>query len=350
MEKVEPITPLVSVIMPVYNAGQYLAEAIESILNQTFTDFEFLIFNDGSKDNSLEIIKSYNDSRIVLAYNGENKGYVSHLNEGIRMARGKYIARMDADDISLPQRLEKQVTFLEQNPDYVMCGSRVDTFGLTQGTVALPLSNEEIKLKMLYITPFAHPSVMLRKSILQDNHLFYDDNVMPAEDLDLWIRLAPFGKMYNIKESLLLYRTHGQNISFQKRTSIQIAHLAKTEQKYISYFFSKCNLSEMEVRLLHLMLYRRESVKNIKQVENLIQVIKKIENENLNVENIDSQTIKNLLREKFFYLCTTSTHLGLPLWRLYNDSRVNLTSISFMLKVKFFLKSLVRYTPKVITQ
>jgi glycosyltransferase involved in cell wall biosynthesis len=333
--------------MPVYNAEKFLAEAIESILNQTFTDFEFLIFNDGSTDNSLKIIQQYQrkDSRIKLVYSGENKGYVFHLNEGIRLAKGKYIARMDADDIALPERFAKQVDFLERNPEYVICGSRAETFGTTQSTIALPLSNEDIKLKMLCITPFVHPSVMLRKSTLWENNLFYDEKAMPAEDRKLWLQLAPLGKMHNLEESLLLYRVHGQNISLQKRASTQIAYLTKYEKKYISYFFSKCNLSDEDIHLLHLMLYRRETM-NIEQIKKLIEVISKIENQSIVVENIDDKDIKKFLREKLFYLCTTSTHLGVPLWHLYNNSKMIPASVSFFLRAKFFLKCLVRYTPQ----
>ena len=342
MEKVIKNTPLVSVIMPVYNAEKYLEEAIKSVLSQTFTNFEFLIFNDGSTDNSLKIIQSYQDDRIVLAYNGQNKGYVSHLNEGIRLARGKYIARMDADDICLPERFEKQVDFLEKNPTYVLCGSRIKCFGETQDEVMLPLEDEEIRLKMLYITPFAHPSVMIRKATLLENALRYDKEVMPAEDHDLWARIAQLGKLHNLKTPLLRYRMHPQNISTQKRTPKQIINLAKSEQKYISYFFSEYNLSSAEVCLLHLMFHRREDV-NIEQIQNILAVVKKIESKPILHQGIDKKSIVNLLREKFFYLCTTSTHLGLPVWNLYNTSKLSGEGISLGLKAKFFLKSLLKY-------
>ncbi len=342
MEEIK--TPLVSVIMPVYNAEKYLREAIESILNQTFTDFEFLIFNDGSTDSSLEIINSYKDERIILAYNDKNTGYVQHLNEGIKRAKGKYIARMDADDIALPKRFEKQVAFLEKNPVYILCGSRIRCFGEVEEQVTLPIEDEEIRLKMLYITPFAHPSVMIRKSVLVDNALLYDDSVMPAEDHDLWVRLSQFGKLHNLQENLLLYRTHKQNISNQSRSKEQIANLIKAEQKYVSYFFVAFGLSQQEITLLHLMFYQRNTV-NLRQIKLLIMLIKNIEIQKTKFHNIDNKKVIDLLRENFFYLCTTSTHLGLPLWWRYIKSGLT-TYHSFSLNLKFFVKTLFKYQTK----
>ncbi|GIV38766.1 MAG: hypothetical protein KatS3mg033_0566 [Thermonema sp.] len=342
MEEISAVHPLVSVVMPVYNAEKFLAEAIESILNQTFTDFEFLIFNDGSTDNSLKIIQQYQrkDSRIKLVYSGENKGYVFHLNEGIRLAKGKYIARMDADDIALPERLEKQVEFLEKNEDYVLCGSRIKCFGKSEHVVDLPIENNEIHLKMLYINPLAHPSVMIRKSVLIDKKLFYYDGVMPAEDYDLWVRLAQFGKFYNFRECLLLYRIHNKNISYQKYKEEQIASLVKTEQRYIEYFFNKLQLNKREITLLHLMFRHRDTL-DIQKARDLVELIKKIESQDVSHKYVSNQEIKKLLRKKFFYLCTTSTHLGWKLWYLYIKSGLTITSVS--LNFKFLIKALLKY-------
>lgn len=161
--------PLISVVMPVYNAELYLDEAIQSITNQTYKKFEFIIINDGSTDKSLEIIKKYKDeySRIVLI-SRENKGLVFSLNEGISKAKGKYIARMDADDISLSTRLEEQVAFMEENQEIGVCGSWVEVFGDNRKNTIwkMPKSNEELKTRLLFSVPVAHPSVMMRKEIL----------------------------------------------------------------------------------------------------------------------------------------------------------------------------------------
>jgi glycosyltransferase involved in cell wall biosynthesis len=341
-------SPLVSVIMPVYNAEKYLREAIESTLNQTFTNFEFLIFNDGSTDSSLQIIQSYvsTDSRIVLAYNGENKGYVAHLNEGIKIAKGRYIARMDADDISLPERFEKQISFLENNPDYVLCGSRIQLFGFQNQLVTLPIEDEEIRLKMLYITPFAHPSVMIRKEILLQNNLFYNESLMPAEDYDLWTKIVRFGKVYNFKEVLLWYRVHNKNISSKARSKEQLDCLKKTQKEYIRFFFKDAPLSEQEISALHTMFQHTNLniVVTFDTIEKVIEAIRKIEYQSGNQSN--NETLKNFLRQYFFYLCTTSSHLGLKLWWIYTRSGLHQASTTLeeiWHKIKFFLKALIRY-------
>ncbi len=159
--------PLVSVIMPVYNAEKYVGEAIESILNQTFTDFEFLIFNDGSTDNSSKIIKSYKDDRIIFFDYKENFGYVKHLNDGIKLAKGEYIARMDADDISLPERFQKQYDFLEKNKDVVLCGTWYRVLGTDKEYHTLT-NNDKLSVHLFFNNGIGHPTVFFRKNILVD--------------------------------------------------------------------------------------------------------------------------------------------------------------------------------------
>ena len=200
--------PMISVIMPVYNAQQYLKEAIDSILDQTFSDFEFIIFDDGSTDESLKIIQSYKDPRIRLISGKGNRKLVPPLNDAIQMAKGKYLVRMDSDDISLPNRFEEQVAFMEKNPGIDVCGTFFRTIG---GRVNLskvyPVLDLEIKLAMLFYCPFAHPTVMMRRSTMISKCFSYDERFLYAEDYDLWRRMAASGcTFYNIPEVLLRYR------------------------------------------------------------------------------------------------------------------------------------------------
>lgn len=200
--------PMISVIMPVYNAQQYLREAIDSVLDQTFSDFEFIIFDDGSTDESLKIIQSYQDPRIRLISGKGNRKLVPPLNEAMQMAKGKYLARMDSDDISLSNRFEEQVAFMEKNPDIDVCGTFFRTIG---GRVNLskvyPIFDLEIKLAMLFYCPFAHPTVMMRRSTMINKCFFYDKQFLYAEDYDLWSRMSAFGcTFHNIPEVLLRYR------------------------------------------------------------------------------------------------------------------------------------------------
>lgn len=202
--------PKVTVLMPVYNGEKYLGEAIESILNQTFTNFEFLIIDDGSTDNSVEIINSYNDKRIIFVKNDKNLKLPTTLNKGIKLAQGEYIARMDCDDISVPDRLEKQVNYLDNHLDVGICGSRYEV--LDEGIVReLPLDYELIKARLLFHCVIKHPTVMMRKFVLNQNNLYYQNTVL--EDFDLWIRCSKVTKIINLPEPLLKCRYHEEQVT-----------------------------------------------------------------------------------------------------------------------------------------
>lgn len=199
--------------MPVYNGEKYLAEAIESILNQTFTDFEFLIINDGSTDNSVEIISSYKDPRIKLVHNDKNLGLIHTLNKGIDLSRGEYIARMDCDDISLPDRLGKQVAFMDSHPYVGISGTWFRHIGEKGGkSFFLPTEHEHIRCGLLFHTMLAHPSLLMRKKLLLTNNLYYNPAYKNAEDYELLVRAMKFLTLRNIGEILLLYRTHGDQV------------------------------------------------------------------------------------------------------------------------------------------
>lgn len=213
---------LISVIMPVFNSEKYVAEAIESILNQTFNDFEFIIIDDGSTDNSLKIIKEYSqkDNHIRVVVNQENKGIAGSLNIGIALARGEYIARMDADDISLPERFEKQVAFMENHPEIGVVGtsfSRIDEKENVIEEVKLITQPPRIWWRMFFINPIVHPSVMMRRNIFINGKFKYNRKSEPAEDYDLWFQIMSHYAIANLSEGLLLYRVHNENISFVKR-------------------------------------------------------------------------------------------------------------------------------------
>ena len=206
------MSPKVTILMPVYNGAQYLREAIESILCQTFKDFEFIIIDDGSTDNSYEIAKSYSDGRIKLFKNESNLRVAETLNRGIKLAQGEYIARMDADDISLPNRLAWQVKFLDSHTNIALVGSWVKIIGDTHEYVWKYESNpEKLRTKMFFNCSLAHPTVMMRKKIMLDNDFWY--NNIGVEDYDLWVRVCEKIKMSNINKVLLLYRVNANQSS-----------------------------------------------------------------------------------------------------------------------------------------
>lgn len=205
---------LVSVVMSVYNTEAYLKESIDSILNQTYKNFEFIIINDGSTDKSLAIIQSYNDRRIVVL-NQKNTGLAKALNNGIAIASGKYIARMDADDIAMPNRLDLQVAFLESNADYVIVGSNaafIDVNGEYLYTSKFPITNEQMALT-LPLSPFFHSSTMFQKKGFEECNGYNEEIKHYFEDRILWNKMAKLGKLYNIDIALIKYRIVPTGIS-----------------------------------------------------------------------------------------------------------------------------------------
>ncbi len=201
------ITPQVTVLMPVYNGEKYLAEAIESILTQTYTDFELLIINDGSRDRSVEIIQSYDDRRIRLVNNEHNLGLVKTLNKGLDQALGKYIARMDQDDVSLPERLAEQVSYLDHHPKIGLCGTWIEVFGLGSYIEKYPTDHDTIKASLLFYNALAHPTVVMRKQMFEQYDLRYSIEYLHAEDYELWLRCSNCFEIANLGQVLLKYRT-----------------------------------------------------------------------------------------------------------------------------------------------
>ena len=210
--------PLVSVIMSVYNGEKYLVQAIYSILNQTYQNFEFIIIEDCSTDNSLDILEEYakKDSRIKIIKKEKNigiKGFIENLNLGISIAKGKYIARMDQDDISLPERFQKQVIFLENNPEISMVGAQIDFINEKNeiiGEKIGALEHEEIVNKMTSQIQLFHPAIMFRNH----QNIKYREKFIYCEDYDLYLNLITQGKkLANINEKLLHYRILESSIS-----------------------------------------------------------------------------------------------------------------------------------------
>ena len=228
-------TPRISVLMCVYNGEEYLREAVESILNQTFSDIEFIIVDDGSTDNTETILDSFDDPRILRSRNNENIGLTRSLNKGLAMARGEYIARMDADDISLPERLAAQVAFLDEHPEIGVLGSAVqviDARGSLIRVLRYPTTHEFFLWSLCFYSPIAHPTVVFRRTAVE--HVGgYDDALLAGQDRDLWQRLSTAARFANLPEVYLLYRVHPGRIS-HVHTDIQARNSAKAGQRMMA--------------------------------------------------------------------------------------------------------------------
>ncbi|MDR2526686.1 MAG: glycosyltransferase [Rickettsiales bacterium] len=240
--------PRVSVLMPVYNAEKYIVEAIDSILAQTFSDFEFIIINDGSTDKSVEIIKSYKDKRIRFINNKENIGIAAVLNQGLDLATGEYIARMDSDDISMSNRFAKQIEYMDKHSDVGVLGTLVRFFpGDSRKNDGRHKKNITYLDLLLIGWCVTHPTVMLRRSVFEKNALRYDPESV-AEDYDLWTRAIRFTQIKNMQEILLKYRWHDANVSQLKRKELDES-VKKTKQKMLDFLIADINLQDKILNL-----------------------------------------------------------------------------------------------------
>lgn len=225
--------PSVSILMPVYNAEPYLSEAIQSMLNQTYVDFELIILDDCSTDRSAEVVQTFSDARIVYHRNEVNSGLANNLNTGLKLATGKYIARMDGDDISLPHRLQTQVDFLESHPDIDLCSCAMQMFGADNQLWIRDRDPEQVKITMMFYSAVLHASSVFRRDVFEKNNLYYKQETFPAEDYDLWARAAFFFRMVNLPDVMYLYRMHRTQVtstdprSAEKCREIQIRYLSK---------------------------------------------------------------------------------------------------------------------------
>lgn len=279
--------PKVSILMPVYNAEKYLIEAIDSILNQTFRDWELIIINDGSTDRSRELLSQIADNRVIIVDNETNLGLINTLNKGINLCKGEYIARMDADDISTPERIEKQVQFMDSHPHHIMCGTNalvIDNSGKVTGKIRNLTNNQLLQINFLFSNPFIHPSMMIRRDILKNNP--YDKQYKHIEDYELWCRIALLGEVANLEEDLLLYRWHDSNISVINAET-QIRSKKEINKRQLERFGLTPDDSELYAHnitfnLYHLGTKQEISVDKVNDVEEWFNKLS-IQNKKLNI-------------------------------------------------------------------
>lgn len=252
--------------MPVYNMQKYVSQAIDSILGQTFRDFEFIIVDDGSFDNTKEIIRKYNDRRIIIFRNRRNLGIAKSLNIGLKQSCGKYLARMDADDISLPLRLERQVSYFEKDPSLGALGASVQCIGRKGEKLFIyspPLSHEHICSRLLLNNYLRHPTMMFRRSCI-DKAGRYPVKYRYAEDYYLFWKLSFFTKIENLKEVMLLYRLTDESIRVRHH-SLQLKSAFEISFKAVSGMFKSQKISKNSFKRFWIDYYKRDGCLRKKQ-------------------------------------------------------------------------------------
>lgn len=320
--------------MPVYNGEKYLREAIESILNQSFNDFEFIIINDGSNDKTEEIVLSYSDPRIVYIKNESNLHIVRTLNKGIKLAQGKYIARMDADDISLPKRLEKQVKFMDENPDIDVCGCYLKTIGAKSYCVKYPLTPEAIRVALLFYSPLPHPAVIIRKSFFQFQT--YNINYQNAEDYHLWASNFENSRFANIPDILFCYRLHDSQITNNNR-ELQIK--LSNDIKYNILQEIGINITKKEKEIHGNILYSQ--CVDLEETEDWLYKLCQYNEIKSNFKKIElDKCIDNI----WWLIVNSSTKNGLKTFFIYYKSKkIRIYSKTILQNIKFFIKCLIKY-------
>ncbi|MEY4572068.1 MAG: hypothetical protein RLZ10_1294 [Bacteroidota bacterium] len=321
----EPI-PRVSILMPAYNAAKYIITAIESILNQTFTDFEFIIINDGSTDETEEIIQSYKDSRIRYFKNESNIKLIATLNKGFDLCRGEYIVRMDADDISHLDRIQKQVEFMDENPKVGLSGTAFESFGFINGPYYYRLMDQEIRIRLLHECHMLHPSIILRTSVIRENNIYM--TVLHGEDLDFFIRISEHTKLANLPDILINYQQLPESMS---KANSEITEINCTKIHHQLFLKLDENFTENDVRI-----YRKIAYKDFNGLQNQFNQICSIV-----LRLLEGNRMKNIYDHKTFEMYLkdlwTAIILNVKGYKLPIDS--NAKRINKILKTSFSIRS-----------
>lgn len=325
--------PLISVVMPVYNVRFYVREAIDSILNQTIQDFEMIVIDDCSTDDTIAVVESFNDDRIRIIEKKENKGLIDSLNIGFALASGKYIARMDGDDISTTNRFEKQLNILENNPQIKVCGSWLQAFGKDDKIIKHKEKHEQILVNMMVHCSMSLGAVMLDRAWVEGE--YFDENKKHVEDYDFWSRLIWKGKLYNIQEVLYHYRIHENQVS---NTFNEIQRKGDIPIKLIFFKKLKYNQNQFKEEFLEKMFLQTAffSVDEFTLFLKWLILLKK-QNKKLRVYNQSDfnnviESYRNGLIYKIYF---HSNFCGIDKkWRIKALNKLTFSDLFFVLKLK----------------
>lgn len=331
-------SPSISVILPVYNAGKFVSEAIKSILDQTFADFELLVINDGSIDSSELMIKSFSDHRIVYLNNEGNKGLIYTLNRGIQFARGKYIVRMDADDVCYPNRFQIQFDFMESNPDVAVCGAQMEDYDKMKLISRVETNSLKLKASLLFTCVLSHPTVIMRSEIIKSNDYFYDTAYPHAEDYELWSRIARKFKIANIKNSVLAYRFHDQQVS-RVYNDIQVSGMKKCQMEQFQFTGFLASDSELD---LHSRISSLNFEKNISFFVDALTWLNKMLNAPQLNEVYSHDALKSVIGDWYFNLTGEFLNAKVPIKKNILFSPLTYKSLSLARMLKLFIKIIVK--------
>lgn len=308
--------PIISIIIPAFNARQHIRQAVESMLSQRFDDFELLVIDDGSNDNTLDELTSLQDSRLRLLTNSINQGVSYSLNRGIGEASGRYIARMDADDLSEPTRLEKQFEYMEKYQEVGVSGTWVTIFGDHPSTLERsPVGKEIAKAYLLFDNPLFHPSVIIRRSALDDLEVHYDSNFSRTEDYDLWSRIAQKAEIDNIPSPLVKMRHHQQSVThtWSAEMTEQIEALLRRQLRGFGL-----EIDQPTVKMHH-NISRGRRCSSKEDLKKAVDWLALLRAHNLHHQHYSITAFDSVLGSILFRLCRNSTPLGFSVWKTFKS-------------------------------
>jgi len=335
--------PLISVITPVHNAEAYLPDSIQSILSQSFPDFEYIIIDDASTDNSWQIITDFaqQDDRIKPIRNTQKQSLSQVRNQALDMAKGKYVAKIDADDISAPQRLQTQVAYLEKSPQIILCGAGVQYFSKDQllSQWVLNIDSLEIKCRLLFENCFANSTIMMRKDIIEQHHIRYQSDFDFSEDYGFWSALAQQGDLAIIPEILAKVRQHPQKVSV-KFTQTQQENAYKVQRLYLQKLGITPTLEELR---LHFDAMHGGISPSLNSLNNLSQWLLRLKSQNQFKKIYPEPEFTKLLKQIWTKHIAGQTWLGPHFFKVVQQNSLSsYHDWSMYQKIKFRLKCLLR--------
>jgi glycosyltransferase involved in cell wall biosynthesis len=328
----------ISVVMSVYNGQEFLRSAMDSILRQTYKDFEFLIINDGSNDNTEQIIKSYDDSRIVYIKNKRNLGLIDSLNTGLTKARGELIARMDADDIAIGNRIELQYDFFMNNPDMVVCGT--DYYAMTERALKRVRNindSDYLKAILLFSTCFCHPTVMY-KNVFKSSNVEYEGDFLHAEDYRLWTNLSRYGNFGILDIPLLKYRSHSAQIS-HKHHERQLGLSGRIRIDYLNQMGFICSDENM---IIHNLIANNTFIRSLTTLHQIESWLTDLLSQNSTLGAFNNCSFEKVIY-KFWTDSCGNSNLGRSSYKVWKNSSLrNLRKVTTRSILKMAAKLLVR--------
>lgn len=330
--------PKLTVFMPMYNSARYVAETIDSVLKQTFTDFEFLIIDDGSTDDSVAVVSQYTDPRIRLERNPQNLKLAKTRNRGLELARGEYIAFIDSDDICQPERLALQVAYLDTHPEIGVCGTWFTTFGECKPeTVRVPADPQRIKTELWFDSMIPNTTAMIRKSWFKD--LRYDETLLYyAEDYDLWLRASCTMHLGNIPRSLVLVRMHQASIRGQEKERRRKEALRYVLNRYLDLRGVPRYAGDID---LYYAIHTFAFEPDLKVLKNIEVWLLHVLEWNKTAAAFDQQLLQRLFAVRWAECCLHATSLGSCVWQLYFKTSLR-RYCSIVLTLRILVKALLR--------